>query len=76
LLYINGSSATAAKGSITVNDEDTGSITVEIDVDQTADLPIGSFEYDVKIVRTGDPNVYPLSSGVFNIEATATKSQS
>lgn len=48
LIYLNGESATASQGSITVDDAATGDITVTLDEIASAQLPIGRYYFDVQ----------------------------
>ena len=79
LKYVNRVETTIAQaldGTLTVNDEDTGSITVKVAATRADELPLGSFAYSVKIVRAAAPEVYPVSEGTFVMKATATRSVS
>lgn len=51
LLYIIGTVGTAAHGSITVTDAAAGDLTVVLDAEETAKLPLsGRFSYDVQML--------------------------
>jgi hypothetical protein len=53
LIYINRTVATASHGSITVDDADTGAITITLDEVATKLLPVGDgYKYDVQILRS------------------------
>ena len=73
LKYILGVVATtAANGSITIDDEATGDITVELDESETAKLSPGAYVYDVQIVRTAG-TVSTLTAGTFEVAADITR---
>jgi len=73
LKYINGAAATtAANGSITINDEATGDITVALDEAETAKLSPGGYQYDVQVVRMAG-TVSTLTEGTFNVSADVTR---
>jgi len=74
LLYIEGAAyATAAHGTITVDDEDAGDITITLDEAATALLSIRSnMAYDVQMLTTAAA-VQTMTSGVCNVTADATR---
>jgi hypothetical protein len=73
LLYINGAAAvTAANGTLTVDDEATGDITIGLAAVEAAKLPLGSYSYDVQIVRSAG-TVSTLTSGNFTVSADVTR---
>ncbi len=77
LKYINGEAATVpANGSITINDEPTGDITVVLDEVETAKLPPGSYYYDIQILRSTGIAISTLSSGTFIVSADYTRATS
>ena len=75
LVVINKTAATPADGSLTVDDDVDGDITVEIDESVASLLPtINSLYYDVKILNGGDVTI--LATGTMNILAPVTKAVS
>jgi len=77
LLYINEAAAvTAANGSITVNDEGVGNITVTLKPVESAKLAAGSsYVYDVQILTSAGV-VTTLTSGVFKVTEDVTRATS
>ena len=74
LKYILGVVATtAANGSITIDDEATGDITIVLDEVETAKLSPGVYVYDVQIFRTAG-TVSTLTEGTFTVSADVTRS--
>jgi len=74
LLYINGAAATtAANGSITINDEATGDVTILLKAPETAKLATGHYSYDIQILRTTGILVSTLTSGSFDVSADYTR---
>lgn len=75
LVYLNGTdaSARAANGSITVDDQAAGDITIALDETETDDLDVGSgLVYDVQVLRsTGAVNT--LTSGLLTVAADVTR---
>ncbi len=77
LKYINGAAAvTSANGSITIDDEATGDVTVALHEVEMAKLALGSYHYDIQILRTTGIAVSTLSSGTFIVSADYTKATS
>ena len=75
LLYLNGASATAAQGSITVDDAAAGDITITIDEVATAQLADQACMYDVQVLRsTGAVNT--LTEAECDINADVTRATS
>ena len=75
LLYINGASGTAAKGSITVDDASAGDITITLDETETAKLGLrDDCYYDVKMLNSGTATT--LTQGRANIIYGVTKATS
>ena len=74
LKYINGAAATtASNGSITINDEATGKVTILLEAPETAKLSPGSYHYDIQILRSTGIAVSTLSSGTFIVSADYTR---
>jgi hypothetical protein len=72
LLILNRETAgTSSDGSITVDDEADGDITVAVKAAATATLPRGTFRYDVQVLNGG--NISTLSEGQFSITADVTR---
>jgi hypothetical protein len=75
LLYLNGAAATAAQGSITVDDAAAGDITIAVDEVATAQLADSSCVYDVQVRRsTGAVNT--LTEGECDINADISRATS
>lgn len=73
LKYINGAAAvTSANGSITIDDEATGDVTIALDEVETAKLAPKQYHYDIQILRTTGIAVSTLSSGTFIVSADYT----
>jgi len=73
LLYLNGASATAGNGSISVDDENAGDITITIKPAATDDLNVTSgLYYDIQVLTSGGV-VSTLTSGTCNITADVTR---
>jgi len=74
LVAAGASPASAANGSITIDDEDNGDLTIEVSAAEMAKLqPRSGLIYDIKIIRSGNPKVYPLTEGSFAVNDAATK---
>jgi hypothetical protein len=74
LLYINGAAAgTAANGSITIDDEPTGDVTIALVAAETAKLSPGNYQYDIQILRSSGTAVSTLTYGEFVVAADVTK---
>lgn len=74
LLYINGAVATTAvNGSLTIDDEATGDVTIVLDEVESAKLPTGSYYYDIQILRSSGTAVSTLTSGTFIVSADVTR---
>jgi hypothetical protein len=77
LKYINGAAAvTAGNGSLTIVDEATGGVTIALHEVEMAKLALGSYHYDIQILRTTGIAVSTLSSGTFIVSADYTKATS
>ena len=73
LLYVNGAAGTAAQGSITVDDEDDGDISITIDEAVTATLAgVSDVFYDVQMLDT-DGDVTTLTYGSCDITKDVTR---
>ena len=72
LKYINGAAGTPANGSLTIDDEATGDITIALDEVETAKLDPGAYSYDVQVVRTAG-TVSTLTEGTFTVAADITR---
>jgi hypothetical protein len=77
LMYINGVAGTAENGTLTVDDETDGDITITLTAAETAKLPthLTGF-YDVEIVRSAGTPVTTLTSGSFVIVDDYTRAVS
>jgi hypothetical protein len=77
LLYLNGAAAaTAANGSITIDDEDDGDITIALDEVESAKLtPRSKYKYDVQVRRTTNA-VNTLTSGDLTVSSDVTRATS
>jgi hypothetical protein len=77
LLYINEAAAgTSANGSITVDDEDAGDITLTLKPVESAKLPVNSsYVYDIQVLTTAGV-VTTLTSGVFKVTEDVTRATS
>jgi len=74
LLYINGTAASvSANGSITINDEPTGDVTVMLAAVELAKLSPGQYHYDIQILRSTGIAVSTLTNGTFIISADYTR---
>ena len=74
LLYFNGAvAATAANGSITIDDEPTGDVTIALVAARTAELNPGNYVYDIQILRSAGTAVSTLTYGDFIVESDVTK---
>ena len=71
LLYLNGAATTTSNGSITVDDEATGDITVVIKAAATAVLEPGTYFYDVQMLTAS--GVTTLTDGSFTVEGDVTR---
>jgi hypothetical protein len=75
LKYLNGATGTPANGSLTIDDEATGDITIALDEVETAKLDPGVYVYDVQVVRTAG-TVSTLTAGTFEVAADVTRATS
>jgi hypothetical protein len=73
LLYINGAAGTAGNGSLTINDEATGDVTIVLAAAETAKLGVGSYQYDIQVLRSAGTPVSTLTYGEFIVDADVTK---
>lgn len=72
LKYINGAVATTAlNGSITIDDEATGDVTIALDEVETAKLSPGVYSYDIQMVTASA--VSTLTYGTFEVTADVTR---
>lgn len=76
LLYLNGISAdTPANGSVTVDDENGGDITIALDELETAKLEtVAGLFYDVQVLISG--NIQTLTEGTLNVTSDITRATS
>ena len=75
LLYINGEAAqVAADGSITINNQALGNITITLKAVETAKLEPGSFDYDIELITSAA--VTTLAVGAFIIPEDYTRATS
>ncbi len=76
LLFINeAAAATAANGTLTVDDETAGDITIALDEIETAKLSVYSnISYDVQMLNSG--TISTVTEGLFNITADVTRATS
>ncbi len=72
LKYLNGAVGTPANGSLTIDDEASGDITIALDETETAKLDPGVYSYDVQVVRTAG-TVSTLTEGTFTVAADITR---
>ena len=72
LVYLDGAAATSGQGSITVDDEDAGNVTVVIDEAATAVLTEGARPYDIQVLRSTG-NVNTLAEGTATVSADVTR---
>jgi len=73
LIYLNGAAGTAGNGSITIDDSATGDITIALTAATTALLAVGTYHYDVQIVRSSGTAVSTLTVGAFAVVEDYTK---
>jgi hypothetical protein len=72
LVYFNGAAGTAGNGSLTVDDEAAGDITVVLAAADADDLEVrGALYYDVQMLSAA--GVTTLTSGTFSVEADVTR---
>lgn len=75
LLRVNKAAATAGDGSITIDDELTGDITIALVATVTDDLaPRNGLYYDIQVITAAGPTT--LSDGTCNISADVTRAVS
>lgn len=75
LLTLNGTTGTSGNGSITVDDEDDGDITIALDEVASAALKVEDLVYDVQVLRsTGAVNT--LTEGRATVSADVTRATS
>lgn len=73
LLILNGAAGTAGNGSITVDDQDNGDITIVLKAIETAKLtPITRLRYDVQYFVTATGLVTTVTSGLLTVAADVT----
>ena len=73
LLYLNGAVGTAGNGSLTINDEATGDVTIVLNASETAKLSPGNYQYDIQILRSAGTPVSTLTYGEFVVPADVTR---
>jgi hypothetical protein len=73
LLFINGAAGTTGNGSLTINDEATGDVTIVLNASETAKLSPGNYQYDIQILRSAGTPVSTLTYGEFVVAADVTK---
>lgn len=76
LKYLNGAAVDVANktnGSITIQDEATGDVTVALVAAETAKLSPGNYQYDIQILRSAGTPVSTLTYGEFVVAADVTK---
>jgi len=76
LLYLNGAVGTAGNGSLTINDEATGDVTIVLNASETAKLSPGNYQYDIQILRSAGTPVSTLAYGEFVVAADVTRATS
>lgn len=77
LKYINGAAAvTAGNGTLVIDDEPTGNITITVAAVEIAKLGLGSYVYDVQIVRSSGIPVTTLAKGSFIVTDDITRAVS
>lgn len=64
---------TPGNGSITINDETLGNITIFVDEVEMAKIEARIYDYDVKIIRASGQKVITLADGRYTITETATE---
>jgi hypothetical protein len=72
----SAAAVTAGNGSLTIVDEATGGVTIALHEVEMAKLALGSYHYDIQILRTTGIAVSTLSSGTFIVSADYTKATS
>ena len=82
LLYLAGDDVddlddfTSADGTLTVDDENAGDITVWLKALAAAELTADTYRYSIKQIKASAPEAYPISEGTFVIARTGTKAVS
>lgn len=71
LLRLNGAAPTTETGSITINDEATGDITITLDETATDDLSTGSYSYDIQLITA--TTVKTLTYGKLTVISDVTR---
>lgn len=71
LARLNGAEGTDGDGSLTVNDEDTGAVTLALEAAATSQLSPGTYVYDIQMVSAGD--VTTLTAGGLTVVADVTR---
>ncbi len=72
LIYLNGAAGIAGDGSLTVDDEDKGNITIALAASSSKLLPPGSYDYDVQMLTTTGA-VQTMTNGVLTIVGDYTR---
>ena len=73
LKYINGAVGTPANGSLVVDDEATGDITITLAAVEAAKLVCGADHWDVQILRTVGVPISTLVAGTFIVSSDITR---
>jgi len=71
LLRLNGAAPTTETGSITIDDEATGDITITLDETATKELSTGSYSYDVQLITA--TAVKTLTAGKLIVTSDVTR---
>jgi hypothetical protein len=71
LLRLNGAAPTTETGSITIDDEATGDITITLDETATDDLSTGSYSYDIQLITA--TTVKTLTYGKLTVISDVTR---
>jgi len=73
LKYINGVVGTPANGSLVIDDEATGDITITLAAVEAAKLVVGADHWDVQILRTVGVPISTLVAGTFIVSSDITR---
>jgi hypothetical protein len=76
LLVVNGATATATDGSITIDDAVAGDITLDVAASVMDDIDVKTCVYDVKVIRTAGVAVQTLHQGKVHFHRAVTKAVS
>lgn len=73
LLYLNGSTDIASSdGSITIDSSSDGNVTIALTAANTANLKVGTYKYDMQLVRSSGTPVSTLTVGSFQVSPDYT----